>query len=94
MFNLSLTGVHFEPLLKWKQQVEKNVKVRHLLGEASTIAIVKTKNPKVFIGNKLVAMQGQSVAGKAKHDLEAKTGKKVVSTENYLPPTKKDHAIG
>jgi hypothetical protein len=30
-----------------------------------------------------------SVAGKARIDLEKKTGKKIVSTENYLPVAKK-----
>ena len=60
-----------------------------MLGEASTTAIVKTKNPKGFIENKIVAKQGGSVAGKARRDLETKTGKKIVSSENYLPESKK-----
>ncbi len=60
-----------------------------MLGEASTTAIVKTKNPKGFIENKKVAKQGGSVAGKARLDLETKTGRKVVSSENYLPEAKK-----
>lgn len=60
-----------------------------MLGEASTTAIVKTRTPKGFIENKKVAKQGGSVAGKARLDLEFKTGKKVVSPENYLPHAKK-----
>jgi hypothetical protein len=60
-----------------------------MLGEASTTAIVKTRNPKGFIENKIAAKQGGSVAGKARLDLEKKTGKKVVSSENYLPEPKK-----
>jgi hypothetical protein len=60
-----------------------------MLGEASTTAIVKTRNPKGFIENKIVAKQGGSVAGKARRDLEIKTGKKIVSSENYLPEAKK-----
>ena len=56
-----------------------------MLGEASTTEIVKTKNPKGFIENKKAAKQGGSVAGKARRDLETKTGKKIVSAENYLP---------
>lgn len=55
-----------------------------MLGEASTKAIVDTKNPIGFIENKKVAKQGGDVAGKAIKDLENKTGKKVVSKENYL----------
>ena len=64
-----------------------------MLGEASTTAIVKTKKPKGFIENKIVAKQGGSVAGKARRDLEMKTGKKVVSSENYLPESKKNKQL-
>lgn len=64
-----------------------------MLGEASTTAIVKTKKPKGFAENKIVAKQGGSVAGKARKDLETKTGKKVVSAENYLPEAKKNKQL-
>jgi hypothetical protein len=64
-----------------------------MLGEASTTAIVKTRNPKGFIENQIVAKQGGSVAGKARRDLETKTGKKVVSSENYLPEGKKNKQL-
>jgi DNA-damage-inducible protein D len=59
-----------------------------MLGEASTTAIIKTKNPKGFIQNQKVAKQGGAVAGNALKELETKTGEKVVSTENYLPSPK------
>lgn len=55
-----------------------------MLGEASTTAIVKTKNPKGFIQNKVVAKQGGRIAGDARKALEIKTGEKVVSKDNYL----------
>ena len=64
-----------------------------MLGEASTTAIVKTRNPKGFIENQIVAKQGGSVAGKARRDLEMKTGKKIVSSENYLPASKKNKQL-
>ncbi len=64
-----------------------------MLGEASTTAIVKTKSPKGFSENKKVAKQGCDVAGNARHDLEKKTGKKIVSSENYLPEVKKNKQI-
>jgi len=64
-----------------------------MLGEASTTAIVKTKNPKGFVENKIVAKQGGSVAGKARIDLEKKTGKKIVSAENYLPQGKNNKQL-
>lgn len=60
-----------------------------MLGEASTTAIVKTKNPKGFIQNKKAAREGGKIAGDARLALEKKTGEKVVSEENYLPPEKK-----
>ena len=55
-----------------------------MLGEASTTAIIQTKNPIGFIENKKVAKQGGNVAGNARKELEQKTGKKVISTENYV----------
>lgn len=64
-----------------------------MLGEASTTAIVKTQNPKGFIQNQKTARQGGAVAGKARRDLETKTGQKVVSSENYLPDSKKNKQI-
>ena len=64
-----------------------------MLGEASTTAIVKTKNPNGFVENKIAANQGGSVAGKARIDLEKKTGKKIVSAENFLPPSKQNKKL-
>ena len=64
-----------------------------MLGEASTTEIVKTQNPKGFIQNKNVAKQGGAVAGNARRELESKTGKKVVSTDNYLPEAKKNKEL-
>jgi len=60
-----------------------------MLGEASTTAIVKTKNPKGFVQNKVVAKGGGKIAGDARKALELKTGEKVVSKNNYLPEAKK-----
>lgn len=60
-----------------------------MLGEASTTAIVTTKNPKGFIQNKVAAKQGGRIAGNARKALEIKTGEKVVSKNNYLSEEKK-----
>jgi len=60
-----------------------------MLGEASTTAIVKKKNPKGFVQNKVVAKEGGTIAGDARKALELKTGEKVVSKENYLPEANK-----
>lgn len=55
-----------------------------MLGEASTTEIAKNKNINGFHENKIVARQGGSVAGKARKDLEKKSGKKVSTSKNYL----------
>lgn len=59
-----------------------------MLGEASTTEIAKNKNAQGFIENKTTAREGGEVAGKAREDLELKSGKKVSTAENYLPRTK------
>ena len=64
-----------------------------MLGEASTTEIVKTQNPKGFVQNKKAAKQGGAVAGNARRELESRTGKKVVSTENYLPEANKNKEL-
>lgn len=62
-----------------------------MLGEAATTEITKNKNAHGFIRNKQVAQEGGSVAGKARKDLEKKSGKKVSVKDNYLqtPESKK-----
>jgi hypothetical protein len=64
-----------------------------MLGEASTTEIVKTQNPRGFVENQKAALQGGSVAGNARKELESRTGKKVVSTDNYLPEGKKNKEL-
>jgi len=62
-----------------------------MLGEASTVAIARSKDTQGFPQNKEASIDGGSVAGKARADLEQKTRRKVVSKENYLkvPQNKK-----
>src|SRR4030042_2325569 len=55
-----------------------------MLGEASTTEIARNKNAKGFHENKLAAQEGGSVAGKARKDLEKKSGRKISTQENYL----------
>ena len=55
-----------------------------MLGEASTTAIARADDAQGFPANRRAAVKGGSVAGKARKDLEKKTGKRVVSSENYL----------
>lgn len=55
-----------------------------MLGEASTTAIVKAKKSKRICIESGSSQARGSVAGKARQDLEKKTGKKVVSAKNNL----------
>ena len=59
-----------------------------MLGEASTTEIAKNKDVQGFSENKIVAKEGGNVAGKARKDLEIKSGKKVSTCKNYLPKAK------
>jgi hypothetical protein len=56
--------------------------ILNMLAEASTKDISKAINPETFNESKEVAKQGGNVANVARKELEAKTGKKVVSNLN------------
>jgi BRO family, N-terminal domain len=56
--------------------------ILNMLAEASTKDISQAVNPKDFEASKKVAKQGGNVAKVARMELEAKTGKKVVSALN------------
>ena len=56
--------------------------ILNMLAEASTKDISVATNPKDFEESKIVAKQGGNVANVARKELEAKTGKKVVSELN------------
>jgi 1,6-anhydro-N-acetylmuramate kinase len=56
--------------------------ILNMLAEASAKDISEAVNPKTFNDNKKVAKQGGNVARKARKELEARTGKKVVTSMN------------
>jgi DNA-damage-inducible protein D len=56
-----------------------------MLGEASTTEIARRSDALGFTENRKSAKQGGTIAGNARKALEAKTGKPVVSKDNYLP---------
>ena len=62
-----------------------------MLGEASTTEIARNKNAQGFIENRKAAITGGRVAGKARQDLERKSGKKVVSKENFKQLPEKEN---
>ncbi|MFQ5597411.1 MAG: Bro-N domain-containing protein [Nitrospiria bacterium] len=55
-----------------------------MLGEAATTEITRVDDVRGFHESKTAARKGGGVASKARKDLEEKTGKGVVSKENYL----------
>jgi DNA-damage-inducible protein D len=56
------------------------------LAELSTRQIAATMNATGMDENKDAGKKGGGIAKKARRELEAKTGKKVVTKENFLPP--------
>lgn len=55
-----------------------------MLGEASTTAITQNKNAVWFDECAIASREGGKIAGDARKNLEMKSGKSVVSSENYL----------
>ena len=56
--------------------------VLNMLAEVSTTEISKTTDPKTFAENKQVAKSGGEVAGNARRDIEKRTGKPVITSQN------------
>ena len=54
----------------------------NMLAEATTTEISKEKLPHSLDESRVVAQQGGEVAGNARKEIEAKTGKKVISNKN------------
>ena len=59
-----------------------------MLGEASTKEIAVNTDTQGFHENKKAAKAGGKIAGDARKQLELKSGKKVITSENYLPENK------
>ena len=58
-----------------------------MLGEAATTEITRTRDTQGFPENKHAAHAGGTVAGNARRELEKKSGRKVVTSDNYLALT-------
>jgi len=55
-----------------------------MLGEAATTEIARNRDAQGFVANKTAAHDGGNVAGSARTQLEQKSGKGIVSKQNYL----------
>lgn len=60
-----------------------------MLGEASTKEIAVNTDTIGFIENQNAARAGGKIAGDARKQLELKSGKSVITSDNYLPESKK-----
>jgi hypothetical protein len=60
-----------------------------MLGEASTTEIARKDDAQGFEENHKAARSGGEVSGNARKDLETRTGKKVITKQNYLSETQK-----
>ena len=63
--------------------------VLNMLAEATTTEISKEKKPKTFSESQTIAGQGGTIAGNTRKEIEAQTGKKVVSPANAKKLLKK-----
>lgn len=55
-----------------------------MLGEAATTEIARNQDAQGFVENRVAAHKGGKIAGDAREQLEEETGRKVVTSENYL----------
>ncbi len=55
-----------------------------MLGEAATTEITRNKNAQGFDEGQKAAQEGGAVAGRARRDLETKSGRRVITSENYV----------
>ena len=63
------------------------------LAELSTRQIAETDQAKGLKQNEIAGKKGGSVAKNARKELESKTGKNVVTGENFLPPKKQNKKL-
>ena len=61
-----------------------------MLGEASTTEIARHKDAQGFPQNERAAIEGGTVAGNARKELETKSGRKVVTSDNFKSLTEKE----
>lgn len=82
------SGFNVREYKKYKDLKNENLRdnmtnlelVLNMLAEATTTEISKEKKPKTFLENKKIAKQGGTIAGNTRKEIEAKTGKKVISS--------------
>jgi hypothetical protein len=56
----------------------------NMLAEATTTEITKVSNPQGFAENQAVAQQGGAIAGNARKEIEQRTGRPIVTSQNAV----------
>lgn len=59
-----------------------------MLGEATTTELARHEDSQGFTENQQVAQRGGQIAGNARKEIEAQTGRPIVSSKNYLTGSK------
>ncbi len=80
--NQTVTNCHQLKMLAADGKMRKTELILNMLAEASTKDISKAVEPENFEETIIVAKQGGNVAKVAREELEAKTGKKVITSLN------------
>jgi len=65
----------------------------NMLGEASTTEITRNKDAEGFPKLKEAAHEGGEVAGNARKELEKKSGRKIVTKQNYMDKSENEILI-
>ncbi|OGY53997.1 MAG: antirepressor [Candidatus Buchananbacteria bacterium RIFCSPLOWO2_01_FULL_45_31] len=68
--------------------------VLNMLAETATTEISKKREPKTFPENRQVAREGGGIAGHARKQIEAKTGKPVISRLNFQKKQEQERLTG
>ena len=92
-------GLRTKDYKKYKSLKKENLRdnmtnlelVLNMLAETATTEISKSKKPDSFYKNRVIAKEGGGIAGRARKQIEVKTGKKVIS--KYRFGEKKDKLI-
>jgi len=83
-------GLKTKDYKKYKDLKKENLRdnmtnlelVLNMLAETATTEISKKREPKTFPENRQVAREGGGIAGSARRQIEAKTGKSVITSKN------------
>lgn len=62
--------------------------VFNMLAEATTTELSKVREPKTFEGNRRIAIEGGTVAGNARREIEGRSGRPVIIEKMSMKKTR------